>query len=458
MQNNEIENKLAHIPPRILTGLLSALSAGVVPRVGASYTAIGRTDEIASLCADFEKVRDGGGAIRFLIGRYGSGKTFLLQLMRQYALDRGFVTSDCDLSPERRLTGSGGEGLATYRELVKNLATKASPTGGALPQIISRWLSVTSAELSERGFSQASPEFDAELSKAIFSVARQLEGYVGGFDFAYVINKYYLSMKSGDDDGVSACLRWLRGEYSTKTEAREALASRSLSIISDDNWYDYIKLLCAFVRMLGYSGLVVFIDECVNLYKISNRISRESNYEKLLAIFNDIQSGATEGLEFIFCGTPQFLEDTRRGLFSYEALRSRLSDGRFASTDSIRIMTSPVIRLRRLSDGELLALLLRLTALHAQRYAYSPAVTEEDMSRFLSLELSRAGANELLTPREIIRDYLNLLDVLRLSSGASFDSVIANTAPQAEVTSDREKAPNTDSESVRTITIDDLEL
>lgn len=210
--------------------------------------------------------------------------------------------------------------------------------------------------------------------------------------------------------------------------------------------------------MLGYSGLVVFIDECVNLYKISNRISRESNYEKLLAIFNDIQSGATEGLEFIFCGTPQFLEDTRRGLFSYEALRSRLSDGRFASTDSIRIMTSPVIRLRRLSDGELLALLLRLTALHAQRYAYSPAVTEEDMSRFLSLELSRAGANELLTPREIIRDYLNLLDVLRLSSGASFDSVIANTAPQAEVTSDREKAPNTDSEGVRTITIDDLEL
>lgn len=457
MQANETESKLTHIPPRILTGLLSALSAGVVPRVGAAYTAIGRTDEIASLCADFDKVRDGGGAIRFLIGRYGSGKTFLIQLMRQYALDRGFVTSDCDLSPERRLSGSGGEGLATYRELIKNLATKASPAGGALPQIIARWFSLTAAELASRGLRQDTPEYDAEFSKTIFAVVRQLEGYVGGFDFAYVINEYYRAMKNGNDDRVSACIRWLRGEYANKTEAREALSSRSLSIINDDNWYDHLKLLCAFVRMLGYSGLIVFIDECVNLYKISNRISRESNYEKLLSIFNDIQSGAAEGLEFIFGGTPQFLEDTRRGLFSYEALRSRLSDGRFANTEAVRIMSSPVIRLRRLSDSELLALLMRLTSLHAQKYDITPAVTEENMSAFLSLELSRAGADELLTPREIIRDYLNLLDVMRLSEGASFDSVMASAAkPSESAKSEADKKPNT--EGVRTITIADLEM
>ncbi|MBQ0125071.1 MAG: ATP-binding protein, partial [Clostridiales bacterium] len=315
------------IPKRILSALLSGLSAGVVPRVGTPYIAIGRTAEIAALKRDLDTVRDGGGATRFIIGKYGSGKSFLIQLMRGYAVEQGFVCADADLSPERKLSSTSGGGLATYRELIKNLAVKSSRDGGALPQLLAKWLSDVMYAVAADGVPTDTPEFDNAVTRKIFEVTRSIETGIGAFDFAKVISEYMRAVRALDEARQSACLRWLRGEYGTKTEARAALGVTS--IINDDNWYDYIKLLAAFVRKIGYGGLIVFIDECVNLYKIPNRISRENNYEKILSVFNDTLQGKAEGLCVIFAGTPQFLEDRHRGLFSYEALKSRLNDTMF---------------------------------------------------------------------------------------------------------------------------------
>lgn len=331
------------VPRRILTSLLSSVSAGVVPRAGAPYIAIGRTDEITALLGDLETVNEGGGSMRFLIGRYGSGKSFLMQLIRGYALERDFITADADLSPERRLYGSGGSGVATYRELMKNLASKASPDGGAMPRLIARWIGELQADLIAQGLSPEGEAFRAALGAKITGVLREMEFLVGGFDLASVVTAYYRAYLEGDDARMSACLRWLRGEFATKTEARSALGFPVSSIIDDDNWYDYLKLWASLVRQMGYRGLVVFIDECVNLYKITHRVSRENNYEKILAMFNDTLQGRAPGLALILGGTPQFLEDSRRGLFSYEALRSRLCDSRFA-LDGFKNLIGPVIR------------------------------------------------------------------------------------------------------------------
>lgn len=410
------------VPQRILGSLLSSISAGVVPRSGAPYIAIGRTEEISALSAELDKVADGEGSMRFVIGRYGSGKSFLIQLMRGYAMDRGFITADADLSPERRLSGSGGEGLATYRELVKNMSSKSSPDGAALPVIIGRWFSEIASKIASRGLAPDSEEFDSSFSAEIFSSVRKLEYQVGGFDFACVINEYYKAYRDGNDERMSACLRWLRGEFNTKSEARAALGMRSLGVISDDNWYEHIKLFASLVRLIGYRGLVVFIDEGVNLYKITNRISRENNYEKLLAMFNDTLQGRAEGLMLVFGGTPQFLEDTRRGLFSYEALRSRLSDSRYADS-GLKSMMGPVIRLRRLTENELLALIMRLTILHSQYFKWEARITDEEKQRFLADEMRRAGADEMITPREIIRDYISILNLLLENPEASFSSI-----------------------------------
>lgn len=444
------------VPRRILGSLLSSLSAGVVPRSGAPYIAIGRTDEIEALTNSLDRVADGEGAAKFIIGRYGSGKSFLIQLSRGYALDRGFVTADADLSPERKLSGNGGAGLATYRELMKNIAVKSSPDGNALPVILGKWFAKIGGELVEEGFDQSSEEYSAEFGRRIMKNLRELESDVGGFDFASVLREYYNAWRSDDGAKQSACLKWLRGEYATRTEARSATGIRSLSVISDENWYDHLKLLTAFVRLAGYSGLCVFIDECVNLYKIPNRISRENNYEKILAMFNDTMQGRAPGLMIVFGGTPQFLEDSRRGLYSYEALRSRLADGRFGGSE-LRSLMQPVMRLKRLSDSELYALVIRLAAIHSEYHKWDAGakVTEADMRAFLEQSMVREGAESMITPREVIRDFVTLLDLLYMNPDKSFSDIagtLSRTSVSADADETEKKAKKAD------ITLDDIEF
>ena len=442
--------KTTKVPRRILSSLIASVSAGVVPRAGAPYIAIGRTDEISAFLSDLEAMSEGGGTMRFLIGRYGSGKSFLMQLVRGYALERDFLTADCDLSPERRLYGSGGAGVATYRELMKNLASKSSPDGGALPKIIGKWIFEIRSRLEADG--RLAPEVLAvRMDAAIREQLREMEFLVGGFDFARVITEYYraASEEDGEADGqrAAACLRWLRGEYTTKTEARRDLGFDVSTIIGDGNWYDFLKLWAALSHALGYRGLLVFIDECVNLYKIPHRVSRENNYEKILSMFNDTLQGRAEGLCILMGGTPQFLEDTRRGLFSYEALRSRLTEGQFngvgaGNRTAYKNLIGPVIRLRRLSDDELFALIARIARLHGQNYHWEPRVTTEDMTVFLSVCLARAGADAMITPREIIRDFCTVLNILCQNPDVTFSEVMGGGAVTlAHGTDDGETLP-----------------
>ncbi len=448
MQSNELI-----VPKRILNNLLSALAAGVVPRTGAPYIAIGRKDEIASLLDNFDTVSEGGAVCRFLIGRYGSGKSFLIQLIRGYALERGFLCADADLSPERRLTGGNGAGLATYRELMIHLSSKTMPDGGALSGILSRHLVRLKGELIEEGILPEDERFATALKKKVYRMLDKLEGDVGGFDFARVLGEYYTASIEENSERQSACLRWLRGEFSTKTEARQALGFSVGTVIGDDNWYDFIKIFSSLSVELGFRGLILFIDECVNLYKIPNRISREANYEKILSIFNDTLQGKATHFGVIFGGTPQFLEDTRRGLFSYDALKSRLADSRYAVA-GYQNLSSPVIRLRRLSDNELLALVRRLTKLYAQREGMAqPPLTDDEIAKFMTVALSRTGASEMITPREIIRDFLTLLNILRDNSEAEFDALVGKMTFEEQAAS--VEAPITKKEK---IDIFDLEL
>ena len=426
------ENTEVKIPKRILNTLLASLTAGVVPRIGAPYIAIGRKEEINSLLDNLDTVADGGAFCRFLIGRYGSGKSFLIQLIRGYALERGFICADADLSPERRLTGGNGAGLATYKELMINMATKAAPDGGALATVLSRHFTKLKTDLVAEGILPDSPDFEKELKKKVYVTLAELEGDVGGFDFAGVLGEYYTASIHDDNEKKSACLRWLRGEFATKTEARAALGFGVSTVIDDDNWYNYVKLFSSLSVKLGYSGLILFVDECVNLYKIPNRISREANYEKLLAIFNDTLQGKAKSLGVIFGGTPQFLEDTRRGLFSYDALKSRLTDSRYSEM-GYQNLASPVIRLRRLSDNELLALTKRLSKLYMQKEGTDiPLVTDAEIESFIRTSTARAGADEMITPREIIRDFLTLLNILRDNPTATFEELVKRVSADSK--------------------------
>lgn len=448
---------IQRIPKRVLNSLLLSVSAGVVPRMGAPYIAIGRKDEISALLSDLEQVNEGCGTMRFIVGRYGSGKSFLMQLVRGYALEQNFITADADLSPERRLYGTSGSGVATYRELIKNMASKSSPDGAALPKIIAKWIDILKTELMSEGVTPESPDFAAKLNLKAMEKLREVEDMVGGFDFARVISQYYMAHIEGDDDRKSACLRWLRGEFSTKTEARSQLGFSTSVIIDDDNWYDFLKLWAVLVRFMGYRGLVVFIDECVNLYKITHRVSRENNYEKILAMFNDTLQGRSPGLALILGGTPQFMDDTRRGLFSYEALRSRLCDSRFSS-EEYRNLIGPVIRLKRLTDDELFALISRITKLYAVNYGKEPRINEEQMVEFLRVSLAKAGADSMITPREMLRDYMTVLNVLMQNESITFEEIMEKGTSQSPMTEKEERTTEEPSAPNRSFTAADIEF
>lgn len=400
------------VPKRVAAVILNSLKGGVVPRIGLPYITVGREVEIRALLTDLSLIADGGASFRFLVGRYGAGKSFLLQTIRTHAMGEGFVVADADLSPERRLQGGQGQGLATYRELIRNISTKTRPEGGALNLILDRWVASCA---------------DADES-AINAQLAPLEEMVHGFDFARMLRRYRAAISEGDEETMSRVTKWIRGEYRTKSEARAELGSST--IISDDDWYDYVKLIARFLVCSGYKGMLVLIDELVNLYKIPNAITRQYNYEKILTMYNDTLQGKAQYLGMIMGGTPTSIEDRRRGVFSYEALRSRLAQGRFARED-LKDMLAPIIRLQPLTYEELLVLIEKLMQIHAGYFGWTPTLTENDLVDFLKIEFGRVGADTHLTPREVIRDFIELLDILCQNPDANVAELLQSVGGDA---------------------------
>lgn len=400
------------VPKRVAAVILNSLKGGVVPRIGLPYITVGREVEIRALLTDLSLIADGGASFRFLVGRYGAGKSFLLQTIRTHAMGEGFVVADADLSPERRLQGGQGQGLATYRELIRNISTKTRPEGGALNLILDRWVASCA---------------DADES-AVNAQLAPLEEMVHGFDFARMLHRYRAAVSEGDEDAMSRVTKWIRGEYRTKSEARAELGSST--IISDDDWYDYVKLIARFLVCSGYKGMLVLIDELVNLYKIPNAITRQYNYEKILTMYNDTLQGKAQYLGVIMGGTPTSIEDRRRGVFSYEALRSRLAQGRFAR-DDLKDMLAPIIRLQPLTYEELLVLIEKLMQIHAGYFGWTPTLTENDLVDFLKIEFGRVGADTHLTPREVIRDFIELLDILCQNPDANVAELLQSVGGDA---------------------------
>ncbi|MCS4089025.1 ATP-binding protein [Rhizobium sp. BK176] len=379
--------------------IVQALMAGVVPRVGLAHVQVGRNVEVTALVRDIERVVEGGSGVRFIIGEYGAGKTFFLNLVRLVALEKKCVTIHADLAPERRLHASNGHARALYTEAVRNMATRTKPEGGALQSVIEKFIGECMREAEEGG---TSPE--AVIQRRLVT----LEDHVGGYDFVTVLRAYWRGSENGNDDLKSAALRWLRGEYSTKTEARAALGVRN--VIEDSNVYDSIKLLSAFVRLAGYSGLMVVFDEMVNIYKLQHAQSREKNHEQILRIVNDVLQGSAQHLAFVFGGTPEFLTDSRRGLYSYEALHSRLAENSFARNGIVDV-NGPVVRLQSLSQEELLLLLRKVRAVYDAGKTET-VISDEGIMAFMTHCFRKVGEAYFRTPRNTIKAFAQLLSVL----------------------------------------------
>jgi hypothetical protein len=420
---------MSKLPKRVSTALMNALNAGVVPRLGLEHIAVGRERELRTVLQDLENIASGGAAFRFVIGRYGAGKSFTLQLMRSAAMEKGFVVADADITPERRLAGTNGSSVATYRELMCNLATKSRPDGGALATILERWIAAIQTQVAQdTGMKPSDEGFDEHVEAKIREVTQDVADLVNGFEFANVIIAYWSGYRTDDDVKKESALRWLRGEFSTKTEAKNALGVRV--IIDDDTWYDYIKLFARFVADIGYKGLIIVFDEVIHLFKIPSTVARQNNYDKLLAMFNDAMQGRVSHLGTLIGGTPQFLEDPRRGLYSDPAWQRRTAQSRFVTQTGIVDAIAPVLRLEPLTDAEILKLLQRLADVHRNHYESKRGFASHELQTFLKTIQSRAGADALMTPGEIVRDFVTVLNLLYQNPKLSIAELLKNQSFQ----------------------------
>jgi hypothetical protein len=423
------------IRPKDRDAVLQSLRAGVVPRAGLHLIQVGRAKEVEALLRDIERIADGGSGIRFVIGEYGSGKTFFLNLIRSIALQKKLVTVHADLTPDRRLQASGGQARSLYAELMRNISTRSKPDGSAMSSVVERFVSEALRRARE---TNARPE------DVIHERLQDLSEMTGGYDFAAVIAAYWRGHDSGNEQLKSDAVRWLRGEFSTRTDARNALGVRT--IVDDASIYDHLKLMARFVRHAGFNGMIVFLDELVNLYKLANSQARNANYEQILRILNDSFQGISVGLSFLFGGTPEFLLDTRRGLYSYAALQSRLAENTFA-TDDLVDYTGPVIRLGSLSQEDFYVLLTKLRHVFASGNAGKHLVPDEALTAFMEHCAKRIGEAYFRTPRTTITSFINLLSVLEQNPQAAWREllgaveVVKDEGPESEDTNEPAETP-----------------
>ncbi|MDQ8031705.1 MAG: ATP-binding protein [Bordetella sp.] len=410
----------APIRPRDRDAVIQSLRAGVVPRSGQHLIQVGRAREIETLVADIARIADGGSAFRVVIGEYGAGKTFFLNLVRAIALEKKLVVATADLNPDRRLHASGGQARSLYAELMRNLSTRTKPEGGALAGVVEKFIATAKAEAKTSG----------QLTEAVLrEKLDQLTELVNGYDFADVIAAYCRGHEEGNEKLKSDAIRWLRGEFATKTDARQALGVRS--IVDDAEVYDQLKLMARFVRLAGFSGLLVGLDELVNLYKLANTQARNANYEQILRILNDSLQGTAVGLGLVLGGTPEFLLDTRRGLYSYPALQSRLAQNAFAS-DGLVDFSGPVVRLSSLTPEDFYVLLQKIRSVYAFGEAEKFLVPDQGIFSFMEHCSKRIGDTYFRTPRTTITAFINMLAVLDQNPGAAWQDLLGGIEVAAD--------------------------
>ena len=414
--------------------VINALNGGVVPSVGLQHILVGRQKEIEAIIQSLEDVAAGHSLVRFWIGEFGSGKSFILHLIKSMAFRKNFVVASADFNPELRLYANDRKAVNLYSKLLRSLATETSPQGGALETIFSQWiekfLEKTAQEKNLQRDFFLRPENIESIREPLIKSCKEISHH-GSHDFGQVLFSYLKGFVSADEQLRQQALKWFYGEQTSLTEARQTLEVRR--IIDDENYYDMLKNLTAFFKTIGYSGLVINLDEAVNLYKISQSPSREKNYEKLLTIYNDCFQGANSGMFFNIGGTEDFLKDERRGLFSYDALKTRLMGNNF-ETEGLQDYNQPVIKLRPLNHDEIFKLLLNVKTVFDARHQTSIDITEADVEKFVNSLLNRPGAEDFLTPRESTKKFISLLNLLQQhpEEKEKLLSQIKESSPQAE--------------------------
>ncbi|GBG94530.1 biotin carboxylase [Ligilactobacillus salitolerans] len=413
------------INPKEAASIISALEAGVVPQRGVRHLLVGRNEEVKEVLRILDDVAAGGSDLRFWVGDFGSGKSFMLRTIEAIALQKNYLVATVDMTPTRRFYATDGKAKALYTAIVNSIISQTAQNGNALDTVFSQWINqIAQAVASEAKISlpeALSKEAQSLMTNKILDITGSFAAAGLAFEMGQAIVKYYEGVLDNDRMLKAQALRWIRGEIETKTEAKRELGINR--VITDDNWFDAIKNLSELFSRLGYAGLVINFDEAVNLYKLPRRQSRERNYERILNIYNECKSNEVQHLLVNFGATRKTVFDETRGLASYGALKGRL--GAESSLDSELVNTNKtVLPLKPLTNEEIYTLLQRLTEIYNLHYRAQVELSLQEVQLYMEEQLNRPGADQFLTPRAVIKDYIEILDLIRQNPAIEVEKVI----------------------------------
>lgn len=416
---------MTRINPKEASTIIKSLEAGVVPDIGLGHLLVGRKAEVDELIKILSHIEDGDSDLRFWVGDFGSGKSFMLKTIENLALSKNFVVSTIDLNPSRRFYATDRKAVNLYSTVLENIRTKNLRSGNVIESIIEQWISTIFKNLSdEKGYDLKelmAGFYRDEVIGIILETLSRFEAVGLSYELGQAISKYYEGFITGDRILKLKAIRWIRGDITTKTEAKKELGINE--IINDDNYFEAIKNLAELFREIGYQGFVINFDEAVNLYKLPHSTTRQRNYEKILNIYNECKSNLAKGLFINLAATRKTVFDESRGLASYGALKGRL--GTEASMDSDFINTNKtVLGLKVLSDEEIYTLLENLVSIYNIHYKTKIDFTSDQIVTYMEGQLNRPGADEFLTPRAVIKDFIEILDIKRQNPDAEISDLL----------------------------------
>ncbi|MBL4795485.1 MAG: DUF2791 family P-loop domain-containing protein [Pseudomonadales bacterium] len=399
--------ELHKLTPADRESIIQPLRAGVVPMQGLELFQVGRDEEVESLKSQLTAVTNGASCCRFIVGEYGAGKTFLLQTIKSMAHKQELVTVTTDLSRTKRLSGGKSQTRAYYSALIRSMSTQATPLGQALPRVVKRFVMHSLRQANQNDRSPA-----AEIAERL----KIFEEMACGFDFIQVIQAYWTALDTDNTALHDASLRWIRGEYLTKALAKKELGV--CSIIDDNNCFDCLKMMAQFVKLSGFSGLVVLTDELGSVYNIRDKRARLNNFDAILNIVNESWLGVSPNIGYFFFTTPELFTDKKRGIQEHPALSSRLTENRFSS-DTLRDWTSPVMRLTSFTDANISQLFANLLFIFCIGKHENLTLYKDDLSEVIGLLKTMLNESYYKNPRNTIKSFLDFLAIRECNPTAS---------------------------------------
>lgn len=388
--------------------ILMALKNGNVPEKGVKNLCIGREKEIDEFEKLLDKVNNKKAIVKFINGEFGAGKSFFLKVIEEMAYDKNFVVSWITLSNDVPFNKID----IVYKNIVKSLKCK---TGTSLSHIIDRWIT----ELKMMAFEQTSnPQKQNQLvQESIYDDLAETREHASAF--AMAIESYNKLMNEEDYKTAEYAKAWLRGDSNIPyTEKRKFGVKGD---VTKDNAIHFLEALSIFVKSIGYSGLVVLIDEAEFTMNLHTKKLRDVAYNYMRDIYDNCNLGKFENSLFVFAATPELFDNAQKGIPSYEALDDRLKD--VLDTD-LPDMRKPIFNLKGFEKEDLLDVAGKLLIMHEEVYKWNANdKINPVLNDIVEIHAENAGlTGGKVTPRTFIRSFVSLLDTVQQNQSYFKDS------------------------------------